>query len=218
MIRLLMTGPPRADTTLLLAPGAGAPAASPWMERVALHLSDAGIGARRFDFAYMASRQAGGPRKPPPRADALIGEYEAAAAETAALLGPGARLLIGGKSMGGRVASLAAQALFDAGRIAGLVCLSYPFHPPNRPDQLRTRHLERLTCPTLIVQGERDPFGGRDEVHGYALSPAIAVHWVTDGDHDLTPRKASGATLDGNLGDAAQAVVRFARGLPAASA
>ena len=83
----------------------------------------------------------------------------------------GPPVLIGGKSMGGRVASLVADDLYAAGRIAGLVCLGYPFHPPNKPEQLRTAHLERLACPALIVQGERDPFGGRAEVEGYPCQP-----------------------------------------------
>ena len=83
--------------------------------------------------------------------------------------------------------------------VAGLVCLGYPFHPPGKPEKLRTAHLEALATLTLIVQGERDPFGGRDEVPGYALSPAITVHWAQDGDHDLAPRKRSGLTLEENL-------------------
>ncbi len=113
--------------------------------------------------------------------------------------------------MGGRVASLVADELHAAGRIAGLVCLGYPFHPPNKPEQLRTAHLERLACPALIVQGERDPFGGRAEVEGYALSAAIRFHWASDGDHDLGPRGGSGFTRKGNLAAAADAIAAFAR-------
>ncbi|WP_334146383.1 alpha/beta hydrolase family protein [Hyphomicrobium sp.] len=208
MTAFLSVGPVRAETTLLLAPGAGAPMTSPWMERVSALLADAGLRVRRFDFGYMTARLQGS-RRPPPKAEALIGEYTAAVEGALATM-CGGRLLIGGKSLGGRVASLAAQPLFDAGRIAGLVSLGYPFHPPKRPEQLRTRHLRTLTCPTLIVQGERDPFGGPAEVAGYGLAPAISVHWATDGDHDLAPRKSSGATLEGNLADAVRAIVRFA--------
>ena len=97
--------------------------------------------------------------------------------------------MIGGKSMGGRVASLVADELFGQGRIAGLVCLGYPFHPPNKPEQLRTAHLEALACPALIVQGERDPFGTRAEVEAFRLSSAIRLHWAGDGDHDLGPAR-----------------------------
>lgn len=182
---------------------------SPWMEQVSRLLAGAGLRVRRFDFSYMTARLAGS-RRPPSKAEALVAEYEAAVGEGLADLRAGGQLLIGGKSLGGRVASLAAQSLFDAGRVAGLVCLSYPFHPPKKPEQLRTRHLKALTCPTLIVQGERDPFGGPSEVAGYGLAPAIAVHWATDGDHDLAPRKSSGATLEGNLAEAAEMIAGFA--------
>jgi predicted alpha/beta-hydrolase family hydrolase len=133
-------------------------------------------------------------------------EYRAAVAAMPA----DATLLIGGKSMGGRVASLIADELFAMRRIAGLVCLGYPFHPPKKPEQLRTAHLEHLASPALIVQGERDPFGGRGEVEAYRLSSAIRFHWVGDGDHDLGPRGASGFTRKGNLTAAADAIAAFA--------
>ena len=201
-----------AATTLILAPGAGAPSTSAWMERVAALLAEAGLCVARFDFPYMRERVETGSRRPPPRAEALVPAYEAAVREARGGLPRGGRLLIGGKSLGGRVASLAAQGLFDRGEIAGLVCLGYPFHPPTKPAQLRTAHLATLTCPTLIVQGERDPFGGVAEVSGYGLAPSIAVHWAADGDHDLAPRRSSGATRDGNLKDAVAAIKRFAEG------
>ena len=153
----------------------------------------------------MAARREGGPRKPPPRAERLTDEYRAAVAAVP----HGAPLIIGGKSMGGRVASLVADDLFAAGRIAGLACLGYPFHPPNKPEQLRTAHLQALACPALIVQGERDPFGTRAEVEAFSLSSAIRWHWASDGDHDLGPRGASGFTRKGNLAAAADAMARI---------
>ena len=116
--------------------------------------------------------------------------------DAVAALGAKRPLVIGGKSMGGRVASMVADELAAKGRIAGLLCLGYPFHPPGRPEQLRTAHLETLHTPALICQGTRDPFGTRDEVAGYMLSKAIAIAWFEDGDHDLKPRKAiSGFSL-----------------------
>jgi predicted alpha/beta-hydrolase family hydrolase len=121
-------------------------------------------------------------------------------------LGDAARLVIGGKSMGGRIASMVAD---DAG-VAGLVCLGYPFHPPGKPDKLRVEHLRALRTPTLIVQGERDALGHRDEVAGYALSPAIRLHWLADGDHSFKPRKASGRTEAENCEEGAAAVAEFA--------
>ena len=92
--------------------------------------------------------------------------------------------------MGGRVASMVADELHAAGKIAGLLCLGYPFHPPAKPEQLRTEHLAGLKTPTLICQGTRDEFGTRDEVSGYALSDRIEILWLEDGDHDLKPRKS----------------------------
>lgn len=204
MTRFLAVGPETAKVTFILAPGAGAPMTSPWMEKVVHLLGDARLRVLRFDFGYMTQG------KPPPRAEKLVPEYEAAVEAVHAQLPSEGRLLIGGKSLGGRVASLVAQDAFDRGRISGLVCLSYPFHPPKKPDQLRTGHLAGLNCPTLIVQGERDPFGVPAEVETYGLSPAIRVHWCTDGDHDLKPRKRSGATLEGNLAAAVREIAGFA--------
>ena len=211
----LQTGPANAPARFLCAHGAGASMETPFLTAFAALLAERGIAALRFEFAYMAARRAsqGASRKPPPKAEHLVGEYRAALAAA----GQGAPLVIGGKSMGGRVASLIADEAYAAGRIAGLVCLGYPFHPPGVPAKLRTAHLEVLGCPTLIVQGERDPFGPRAEVEAIAeagrLSPAIRYHWAGDGDHDLGPRGGSGFTRKGNIAAAADAVAAFARGL-----
>ena len=209
MTELLLSDPVDATALLMLAHGAGAPMTSPFMETMAGLLANRGIATARFEFAYMAARR-GGKRRPPPRAELLKAEYEAAVAN-ARELARGRLLLIGGKSLGGRVASLVADRLHADGAISGLVCLGYPFHPPAKPDALRTAHLVELACPALIVQGERDPFGSRGEVEAYPLSPAIRIHWAPDGDHDLGPRGASGFTRRGNLEAAADAVARFAR-------
>ncbi|MBP7000961.1 alpha/beta family hydrolase [Amaricoccus sp.] len=181
MTEFLRDGPADAAATLLLAHGAGAAMDSPWMNALTAALVAEGLAVARFEFAYMAARRRG-ERRPPPRGETLIPEFEAA---VAALAFPG-RLIIGGKSLGGRVASMAADAIGPA----GLVCLGYPFHPPGKPAQTRTGHLAGLATPTLICQGTRDPFGGREEVATYALSPAIEVLWFEDGDHDLAPRKS----------------------------
>jgi predicted alpha/beta-hydrolase family hydrolase len=120
-------------------------------------------------------------------------------------------LVIGGKSMGGRVASMLADELHARNEIAGLVCLGYPFHPPGRPTQLRTAHLRDLRTPTLIVQGTRDEFGVPDEVKTYDLSKSIELLWLEDGDHDLKPRKAiSGFTTAQHLKTLADHVHAFA--------
>ncbi len=111
--------------------------------------------------------------------------------------------------MGGRVASMVADALFTGGAAQALVCLGYPFHPPGKPEKIRTAHLAELSCPALIVQGDRDPFGFGDEVEGYALSSVIEFAWIGDGDHDFGPRGNSGFTRKGNLAQAADAVSAF---------
>jgi len=200
---LLSTGPAASERVLVLAHGAGAPMDSAWMDDMAALLADRGIRVVRFEFAYMAARREG-LRRPNPRADAVLDEYRAVIeqvrSETDAVPA------IGGKSFGGRVASMVADEEFAAGRIRGLVCLGYPFHPMGKPEQLRTAHLADLATPTLICQGERDIMGSREEVAGYALSPAITVSWSPDGDHDLKPRKASGHTLAENLAAAADRI------------
>jgi predicted alpha/beta-hydrolase family hydrolase len=122
----------------------------------------------------------------------------------------------GAKSPGGRDASMVAHARHAAGAVAGLLCLGYPFHPPGKPAQLRTRHLAGLATPALICQGTRDPFGGRDEVAGYALSDRIELLWLEDGDHDLKPRKAiTGLTVRDHLRTVAAAAAAWARRLAA---
>ncbi len=208
-LKLLASGASQAPVRFLCGHGAGAGMDTPFMQAVANLLADRNIITLRFEFAYMAARRDGGSKKPPPKAERLMDEYRAAVAAVP----NGAPLLIGGKSMGGRVASLVADELRAQKRITGLVCLGYPFHPPKKPDQLRTAHLAGLQCPALIVQGDRDPFGSRSEVEAMSLSPAIRVHWASDGDHDLGPRGNSGFTRKGNLAAAADAIAAFAAGL-----
>lgn len=205
---LLDTGPPDAAWTLLLAHGAGAGMDTAFLTQMADLIAARGVRVLRFEFGYMASRRTTGKKRPAPKAETLAGEYRAAAAAAHAS-GIAGRLAIGGKSMGGRVASLVADELLAEGQAGALVCLGYPFHPPGMPEKTRTAHLADLRCPALIVQGERDPFGSRTEVAGYSLSPAIEVVWVGDGDHDLGPRGSSGFTRKGNLAAAADAVASF---------
>ena len=203
----ILDGPEDARFTILLAHGAGAPMDSTSMNATARALAAVGLRVARFEFGYMAARRSG-TRKPPPKAETVMPEYVAAIDDLGPTSGP---LLIGGKSMGGRVASMVADSLFDAGRIAGLVCLGYPFHPPGRPTQLRTAHLKDLRTPALIVQGIRDEFGVPDEVATYDLSPQIELLWLEDGDHDLKPRKSvSGFTAAQHLQTLAERVRAFA--------
>ncbi|WP_341486299.1 alpha/beta family hydrolase [Pararhizobium sp. A13] len=205
--RFLFDGPDDAAITILLAHGAGAPMDSASMSAAAKALAEAGFRIARFEFGYMAARRTSEGRKPPPWAETLNPEYNAAVAELAA----DGRLIIGGKSMGGRVASMVADDLYSAGKITGLLCLGYPFHPPGKPEQLRTRHLAGLTTPTLICQGTRDEFGTQQEVQGYTLSDKIEILWLDDGDHDLKPRKSiSGFSAADHLTTMAEAVAAWA--------
>ena len=205
MTHFLFDGFDTAPVTILLAHGAGASMDSPSMTATAKALSTAGFQVARFEFHYMAARRYG-QRKPPPRAETVNPEFIKAIADLRAR-GVTGKLIIGGKSMGGRVASMVADEMFAKGEIAGLVCLGYPFHPPAKPEQLRTKHLADLKTPTLIFQGTRDEFGTKDEVATYGLSDAIEVIWLEDGDHDLKPRKAiSGFTTAGHLQSMAEKV------------
>ncbi len=211
MTDLIDNGPSAAPVRLLLAHGAGAPMTSPFLERMAELLAGRGLAVTRFEFDYMAGRRMGGARRPAPKAEALIPAYRAVIDSVRQTMPRGQRLLIGGKSMGGRIASMIAGELGTAGCVAGLVCLGYPFRPPRSSGAPRIAHLgQGFSCPALIVQGERDPFGGRADVAGYGLSSAVRFHWATDGDHDLKPRAASGTTHERNLAAAADAVAAFA--------
>ncbi len=210
-VSFIISGPDSSRATVLLAHGAGAPMDSASMTAAAEALATEGLRVARFEFAYMAARRSEGSRKPPPPADRLKGEY----LNAVEALNESGRLVIGGKSMGGRVASMVADELYEDGRIAGLICLGYPFHPPAKPDRLRTAHLENLATPTLIFQGTRDPFGTIDEVASYALSQAIELVWLEDGDHDLKPRKrVSGLTVDDHLKTTARRVSSWIAHLP----
>lgn len=213
MIDFLSEGPEGAGAHLLFAHGAGAPMTSPFMDLVAAMLAAEGLRVTRFEFGYMAKRRSTGKRTPPPKAERLVEEYVAAVEQLRTTSPADQRLVIGGKSMGGRVASLAAQTLHDRGRIQGLVCLGYPFHPPAKPEQLRTAHLATLNVPALIIQGTRDPFGQRHEVEEMRgqnlIAPSIEFWWAADGDHDLGPRGNSGFTRKGNLEAATKTVASF---------
>ena len=202
----LLNGDETGRTTILLAHGSGAAMDTPWMDMVAEGLAAQGFRVARFEFSYMAARRTGGSKHPPAKAETYAPEF-LAAIDALACDGP---LIIGGKSMGGRVASLIAQGQYEAGRIKGLLCLGFPFHPPKKPDTRRGENLAQITCPTLICQGTRDLFGTREEVTGYDLSDAVTLHWLEDGDHDLKPRKrVTGMTLEDHLSDVTQRVAEW---------
>jgi predicted alpha/beta-hydrolase family hydrolase len=201
---LLIDGPKKAKRTIVLAHGAGSAMDTPFMEFFAKALADRKFRVARFEFPYMAAKRLTGKSKPPDR-EPLLRETWLKVIEKLGHEG----LVIGGKSMGGRIASLIA----DQAGLAGLICLGYPFHPVGKPDKLRVEHLRTIKTSTLIVQGERDSFGSREEVAKYDLSPAVRVEWITDGDHSLKPRKSSGKTESENWQTALDQIVGFLESL-----
>ena len=188
---------------LLLAHGAGAPMDSPFMQAIAAALAARGVGVIRFEFPYMAQRRLTGGKRPPNPQQVLLECWQEVHAQVRPLVA--GTLAIGGKSMGGRMASLVADAL----GVDALVCLGYPFYAAGKPEKPRVAHLQTLRTPTLIVQGERDALGNRDTVEGYDLASTIQVHWLHSGDHDLKPLKKSGIRHDDHLNSAAACVAEF---------
>jgi predicted alpha/beta-hydrolase family hydrolase len=206
---LLTEGPSGADWTLILAHGAGQGMDSAFMAHMASSIARADVRVIRFEFPYMAEMRRTGRRKPPNREPVLLERWNQVIDQALAVGTDPRRLLIGGKSLGGRMASLIA----DERAAAGLVCLGYPFHPPGKPDRTRTEHLRGLRTPTFICQGTRDPFGTPDEVPGCALAPSIRLAWSEDGDHSFKPRRQSGRTWEQNLEQALEAVLGFVTSL-----
>ncbi|MFC3607028.1 alpha/beta family hydrolase [Stutzerimonas tarimensis] len=197
-----------AVATLILAHGAGAPMDSAFMEWMAKGLMERGVTVVRFEFAYMAGRRTGASRRPPdPMARLLQRWREAYEQVRQQAAGP---LAIGGKSMGGRMASLLADEL----AASALVCLGYPFYASGKPDKPRVAHLAQLKTPTLIIQGERDALGNREQVANYALADSIELLWMPAADHDLKPLKRSGFSHDQHLSSACERIARWLQELP----
>jgi predicted alpha/beta-hydrolase family hydrolase len=187
----------------LFAHGAGAPMDSPFMETISAGLASHGIDVVRFEFPYMAARRSGA-RKPPDRERVLLDSWRNQISQQSG----NSPTFIGGKSMGGRIASMIA----DDSAVDGLICFGYPFHPPGKPAALRTRHLETLRTRALIIQGTRDSLGNRSEMSVLPLSPSIRLLWIEDGDHSLKPRRSSGRTEAQNLDQAIEAAASFMAG------
>lgn len=219
----LMDGP--SSPLLILAHGAGAPMDSPFMEAMTAALVQVGVGVLRFEFPYMQERREFGKKRPPNPMPQLMNSY----LEVIEQVGAGRSVFIGGKSMGGRVATLVGDQVNAGDRagltdqstdsdrtrgriqstVSGIVCLGYPFHPKGKPEKLRVDHLETLETPTLILQGTRDPLGDQGEIRGYGLSKRIEVTFLEDGDHDLKPRVKSGYTQQQHIETSANAIRRF---------
>jgi predicted alpha/beta-hydrolase family hydrolase len=177
---------------ILLAHGAGAGQSTPFMVRTARGFAERGIAAATFDFPYMTAG-----RKVPDRAPALEAAWREATEAGRRQFGP-LPLFIGGKSMGGRIAShIAAQG--GAGALAGVIFFGYPLHPPGKPEQRRDAHLPQIAEPMLFVQGSHDTFGTGDEIRALLPTlPRATLHEVAGGDHSLKvpARQRRGDTLE----------------------
>jgi len=206
----LVDGPADAAAAVLLAHGAGAGMASPFLAAIAGGLAQRGWRVVRFEFAYMARMAASGRRQAPDRLPLLLECFRQQVRQERQA-SPDRPLFLAGKSMGGRVASLLVEEQAAAGAVGGCLCLGYPFHPPGRPLQLRCEHLATLATPTLILQGERDPFGKRGEVDTYPLSPQVELHWIPDGDHSFRPTRRSGLSEADNWAAAVERADGFLR-------
>jgi len=184
-----------APALLVLAHGAGAGQRHPFMVRVARGLAERGIDVVTFDFPYMQHK-----RKVPDKAPVLEAAFREAIAEARALVTDRHALFIGGKSMGGRIATHLAAGWTDLtiGALRGVIALGYPLHPPGKPDQLRIAHLPSIRVPMLIVQGERDAFGTPQELEPIIepLPSRVTLHRVAGGDHSLAVPKSSGMRQD----------------------
>lgn len=185
---------------LLIAHGAGAGQDSSFMRRLRRSLAKNGVQTLAFEFTYMQRMRAENRRRPPPKIDGLVDEMARWCDIVSHREMPDPWL--GGKSMGGRVASLLAA----RDGAAGLALCGYPFHPPGRPERTRLAHWPGIACQALVVQGTRDPFGTRDEIAGYDLATNVRVAFLEDGEHDWKPRKASGRTQAQLIDDGAAVI------------
>ncbi len=209
----------KPSSLLILAHGAGAGKDSDFMVDLSARFAALDIEVHCFNFPYMNKMVETGKRRPPDRMPKLIEAYKR---EIVAIMKQGRlvnrTLFIGGKSMGGRVATLLA-AEYNADNIEsentrlpdinGVIALGFPFHPPKNIDKYRGKHLETLRVPTLILQGERDNFGTKVECASYLLSDSVSISYLPDGDHSFKPRVKSGFTIDANLNQATKTIELF---------
>ena len=191
-----------SKVVLILAHGAGAPADSTFMEDLSVALEREGIGTIRFEFPYMQKRRQDGKKRPPDREPVLLEYFSGVIDRVRAELGSGSLLLVGGKSMGGRMASILASRRDD---IDGVICFGYPFHPPGKLDRWRTAHFRDLNCPILVLQGTRDPFGKPDELEDHQQElEAIDLRWLEGGNHDFQTLKSQPQTQSELIAQAAR--------------
>jgi uncharacterized protein len=205
-------GPKRgADRAVLLAHGAGSDMHGSTLARVADALADARIPSLRFNYPY---RDAG--RKSPDRAAVLEAATREAAGELARRVKlPPERLVLGGRSMGGRYCSMIVGADDEPVGALGLLLLGYPLHAAGKPDQPRVDHFPRIRVPCLFVSGTRDSLASQDALKDAvkAIKGKVTMHWLESADHGYRPRKASGRTADDVAAEAADVSVGWVQSL-----
>ena len=180
---------------------------SPFMDQLANALDREGIASVRFEFPYMEKRREDGKKRPPDRQPVLLKSFREAVAQVRSHVGDDCKVLVGGKSMGGRMASLLACETEPA--VDGVACFGYPFHAPGKLDKWRIDHFSELTCPLLIVQGTRDPFGKAVEVQQKGIMEGLSqLTWLEGGNHDFQPLKKQPESRDELINQAAS-VTRF---------
>lgn len=194
---------PSSDTSFIFAHGAGAPMDSDFMNYITKGLVDKGIEVIRFEFPYMQKRREDGKKRPPDRSPKLLNYFQEVIDTSTSK-----KLVIGGKSMGGRMASLLAAETDCSDKVKGIACLGYPFHAPGKPENVRNSHFADIKAPMLILQGTRDAFGNQEEVSGYDCHSHHII-WLQDGNHDFLPRKKSGLTHEDNLNEAVKHIYDF---------
>ena len=200
---LVFNNTDNAIATVLLAHGAGADMHSDYLENLVGKLNDCQLNVVRFNFPYMILRQEDGKRRPPDRMPKLVDAMQ----QVIALIDSQLPIFVLGKSMGSRVAVTVCADSTIA--IRGVGCIGYPFHPQKKPEKLRLEPLQDTTRPIIILQGDRDPLGDKEEVSGYDISKNCAVVYFEDGDHDLKPRVKSGFSHGQHIDSAVRAIRDF---------
>lgn len=196
---------PESVAMVIFAHGAGADKDSGFIRKVIALLNQGGVDVLSFNFPYMQQRKLDGKRRPPNRMPIL---QQCFASLIAAYTGE-LPLLIGGKSMGSRVA----MTLIETDLVVGGFCFGYPFHPQKKPENLRLEPLQQSRKPVLILQGQRDALGNEEEITAYGLGNNINVVFYADGDHDLKPRVKSGFAHQQHIEKSCQDLLAFVRKL-----
>ena len=197
----------RPDVVMILAHGAGAPADSLFMEELSARLEEYGVPNVRFEFPYMQKRREDGKKRPPDRQPKLLECFSEVVDQVRDEVGSGCLVFVGGKSMGGRMASVLAS---ERRGIDGVVGFGYPFHAPGKTDKWRTGHFGKLSCPMLVVQGTRDPFGKREEMAGHeAELEGVRLHWLEGGNHDFQPLARQKSSQQALIAEAAGEACAF---------